>query len=339
MLAEKKYKKKWSVDPQNVTWARDQNKFGFKMLQKMGWTDGKGLGAGEDGLVAPVKAVFKDDSRGLGCTASYDDTWVAHQDDFQSLLNNLNGNDDEKGNDASNNNLDLSSMSDNSKGQKKIHYGKFTKGKDLSNYKNEDMDAIFGIKKRKVAKGQENAPEVTDAANTKVSKLSMNEYFKQRMAQLKAGKTASKSEENSENEETESVTPPEATEDDVAKPKKKEKKSKKSKKKKETSEEDENVETPEPEEEPKLKKKDKKRKKKKEASEEPEEVEKVLKDATSENIEANPEKKSKKKRKRKAEEEIKSQTEVISTSTTNSDEEMPKKKKKKKDKKSKKNDT
>lgn len=101
-------------------------------------------------------------------------------------------------------------MSDNSKGQKKIHYGKFTKGwyqicrdwvvnavktiksndtnsrgkvgyrseillihslspglsffsncnqlfvvfsgKDLSNYKHADMDAIFGIKKRKVAK-------------------------------------------------------------------------------------------------------------------------------------------------------------------------------------------
>merc|ERR1712036_124166 len=119
MLAEKKYKKKWSVDPQNVTWARDEKKFGFKMLQKMGWTNGKGLGAGENGLVDPVKAIFKDDSRGIGFTKSYENNWVAHQDDFQSLLNNLNGGENETSRQSPAD--DISSMGNKSKDQKKIH--------------------------------------------------------------------------------------------------------------------------------------------------------------------------------------------------------------------------
>merc|ERR550519_255537 len=107
------------------------------------------------------------------------------------------------------------------------------------------MDAIFGIKKRKVAKGQEGVPEVTEPVNTKVSKLSMNEYFKQRMAQLKTGKTAPKSEENSESGDT---TPQESIETEAIKPKKKDKKSKKrNSKQTETGEENENTEIPEDE--------------------------------------------------------------------------------------------
>ena len=33
----------------------DESKFGKKMLEKMGWTDGKGLGADESGETAHIK--------------------------------------------------------------------------------------------------------------------------------------------------------------------------------------------------------------------------------------------------------------------------------------------
>lgn len=42
----------------------DSNKFGQKMLEKFGWTSGKGLGANEQGMVEHVRVKFKDDSGG-----------------------------------------------------------------------------------------------------------------------------------------------------------------------------------------------------------------------------------------------------------------------------------
>ena len=42
----------------------DQNNFGQKLMEKMGWTDGKGLGANEDGRQEPIKVSKKDGSRG-----------------------------------------------------------------------------------------------------------------------------------------------------------------------------------------------------------------------------------------------------------------------------------
>ena len=32
-------------------WSNDQDKFGQKLMEKMGWSQGKGLGAHEDGRV------------------------------------------------------------------------------------------------------------------------------------------------------------------------------------------------------------------------------------------------------------------------------------------------
>lgn len=34
-------KQKWSVDPRNSAWSNDDNKFGQKMLEQMGWSKGK----------------------------------------------------------------------------------------------------------------------------------------------------------------------------------------------------------------------------------------------------------------------------------------------------------
>ena len=35
-------------------WSNDQDKFGQKLMEKMGWSQGKGLGANEDGRVQVV---------------------------------------------------------------------------------------------------------------------------------------------------------------------------------------------------------------------------------------------------------------------------------------------
>lgn len=34
-------KQKWSVDPRNSAWSKDDSKFGQKMLERMGWSKGK----------------------------------------------------------------------------------------------------------------------------------------------------------------------------------------------------------------------------------------------------------------------------------------------------------
>lgn len=44
--------------------ASDANKFGQKMLEKMGWSKGKGLGAKEDGITEHIRASYKHDSTG-----------------------------------------------------------------------------------------------------------------------------------------------------------------------------------------------------------------------------------------------------------------------------------
>lgn len=43
----------------------DSNKFGQKMLERMGWKEGKGLGRNEDGLTEHVKVSYKSDNKGL----------------------------------------------------------------------------------------------------------------------------------------------------------------------------------------------------------------------------------------------------------------------------------
>lgn len=77
-LAEPKRKQRIVADPNNLKWADgahipvvplinlviDKGGFGFKMLQKMGWSEGRGLGANLDGTVEHVKVALKSDSAG-----------------------------------------------------------------------------------------------------------------------------------------------------------------------------------------------------------------------------------------------------------------------------------
>ncbi|XP_058020813.1 PIN2/TERF1-interacting telomerase inhibitor 1 [Ahaetulla prasina] len=200
MLAEPRRKLKWSVDPRNSAWSKDESKFGQKMLEKMGWSKGKGLGAQEQGSTEHIKVHLKSNTLGLGASVSQEDNWIAHQDDFNQLLAELNNSyaqDDPES--TYKNRKKTFNLEEKSKiSKKRVHYVKFAKGKDLSSRSEDDLSCIFG--KRKVKKMQVDTastgflaadskvimpPDQVDESNTVTSTLTVQEYFAKRMTKLK----------------------------------------------------------------------------------------------------------------------------------------------------------
>ncbi|XP_075000937.1 PIN2/TERF1-interacting telomerase inhibitor 1 isoform X3 [Calonectris borealis] len=163
-------RQKWSVDPRNSAWSKDESKFGQKMLEKMGWSKGK-------------------------------DNWIAHQDDFNQLLAELNDchGQGETGSTVNNEKKTFSLEEKSKSSKKRVHYMKFAKGKDLSSRSEDDLSCIFG-KRQKSMKTQEDITdaesqeekkrshwlsEPADGYNTVKSVLTVQEYFAKRMAKLK----------------------------------------------------------------------------------------------------------------------------------------------------------
>ncbi|CAO3620640.1 unnamed protein product [Mucor hiemalis] len=89
-LAGQKEKQRISQDPNNLFWSKDETKFGFRMMQKMGWAPGKGLGVKEDGKKEHVKIKLKDNTLGVGATKKNIDNWLGNTDAFSQLLADLN---------------------------------------------------------------------------------------------------------------------------------------------------------------------------------------------------------------------------------------------------------
>ncbi|NXG91735.1 PINX1 inhibitor, partial [Stercorarius parasiticus] len=182
-------RQKWSVDPRNSAWSKDESKFGQKMLEKMGWSKGKGLGAQEQGNTEHIKVQVKNNTLGLGATISYKDNWIAHQDDFNQLLAELNDCHGQGETESSvNNQKKTFSLEEKSKSSKKrVHYVKFAKGKDLSSRSEDDLSCIFGKRQKSMKTQQRNGwvSEPADGYNTVKSVLTIQEYFAKRMAKLK----------------------------------------------------------------------------------------------------------------------------------------------------------
>ncbi|ERE90209.1 PIN2/TERF1-interacting telomerase inhibitor 1 isoform X1 [Cricetulus griseus] len=220
MLAEPRRKQKWTVDPRNTAWSNDDSKFGQRMLEKMGWSKGKGLGAQEQGATEHIKVKVKNNNLGLGATNNNEDNWIAHQDDFNQLLAALNTCHSQETADSSDNKEKKSfSLEEKSKNSKnRVHYMKFTKGKDLSSRSETDLDCIFGKRKNQKTAQKEYmllhqrgkplccmlalfgkdgcstsiADEVdTSMMTTTTSAFTIQEYFAKRMAQLKSKPRAS----------------------------------------------------------------------------------------------------------------------------------------------------
>ncbi|KAG7309127.1 hypothetical protein JYU34_005047 [Plutella xylostella] len=167
----------------NNEWSNDSTKFGQKMLEKMGWSSGKGLGAKENGIVEHVVARYKNDDRGLGFEDK-NDQWTKHEDDFNALLANLSN--DTSTEEKLHSGISLEDKSKKSKAR--VHYHKFTRGKDLSRYSEKDLANIFGKKTFKEETPVENI-EKEDVKITEqkfTEKGSMEDYFKNKLASLKS---------------------------------------------------------------------------------------------------------------------------------------------------------
>lgn len=183
MLAERKRKQKWSLNPRGNDWVQDSNKFGQKMLEKMGWQHGKGLGAKEDGITEHVKVSYKNDSKGMGYKES-NDQWTEHETNFSALLESLTG---EKPDEIKLNSLEKKSQSSRAR----VHYHKFTRGKDLSRYSEKDLANIFGKKTLKESSKAESTQENSDSSKEKkednkflFNAGSMRDYFKKKLPSL-----------------------------------------------------------------------------------------------------------------------------------------------------------
>lgn len=156
MLAEPRRKQKWALNPRGKQWSEDSNKFGQKMLEKMGWSSGKGLGANEQGTTEHVRVSFKNDAAGIGYKNNdLDKAWTEHQDGFNSFLQQLQKSQDdsviqveEVKVDTSENSLELKSK----QSRARVHYHKFTRGKDVKRYSSKDLANIFGQKELNVSK-------------------------------------------------------------------------------------------------------------------------------------------------------------------------------------------
>ncbi|XP_056639861.1 uncharacterized protein PF3D7_1120600-like [Diorhabda sublineata] len=178
MLAERKRKQKWSLNPRGKEWSQDANKFGQKMLEKMGWQNGKGLGRKEDGITEHIKVSHKNDNKGMGYKET-NDQWTEHETNFSALLESLTGEkiveDDTK----------VSCLEQKSQTSRaRVHYHKFTRGKDLSRYSEKDLANIFGRKSLQKSKKEENNVDCTNQEKSNdllVNGGSMMDYFKKKL--------------------------------------------------------------------------------------------------------------------------------------------------------------
>jgi Pin2-interacting protein X1 len=186
------------------------------MLEKMGWKEGKGLGAKEDGTTEHIKVKKKLDNQGIGTeTVTHNKNWLETSVAYESILANLN---------ASYGSAKPETAEEKEKPKgvvgrpRKVLYSRMLRAKDLANYSSEDKSAIFGgvpygvaaapveaIKEEAKAqdvgseseeleedkatdkKGEEEEDKETDMVSgvtTTTSAVSLQDYFKLKMAEM-----------------------------------------------------------------------------------------------------------------------------------------------------------
>jgi len=244
MLAETRRKSKWSYNPQGKNNASAG--VGRGLLEKMGWKDGQGLGSDGQGIVDPITLKYKNDSKGVGFKGN-PDAVLAHQDDFEALLQGLSNQhaSSSKPSSAKTSDVDSPDESGDKKAKKKkktgeeknrMRYHKSRRAKDTNNYSAVDIECIVGkakARQEEAAKAateaaeaedearpsfnQENGAEDSDGGNKKkegsfltINKGSADDYFKQKMAErmAKLGKPMNLEVKKSDCEEDEDLERP-----------------------------------------------------------------------------------------------------------------------------------
>lgn len=106
------------------------------MLERMGWKKGSGLGKTEQGNLEFIQVRYKNNAVGLGFDRLKDNQWTETESDFNELLKNLNNNNDNDDVDTTKPAMPSKSLEETSKRSRaRVHYKKFTKGKDVFKYR------------------------------------------------------------------------------------------------------------------------------------------------------------------------------------------------------------
>jgi Pin2-interacting protein X1 len=144
------------MDTQNIAWSRDSNRFGRKLMEKMGWAEGKGLGKNEDGMASHVVVKKRPDQLALGATLDSVGSvgLTSAVENFNSLLASLNAkkHDEEISSDVEKQKKKKSKKEKKERREKPekirvgIAYKKRLHSKDASKYSADDLAAILGRK-------------------------------------------------------------------------------------------------------------------------------------------------------------------------------------------------
>ena len=117
----------------------------------MGWSKGKGLGKEQHGTLDFIQIRYKNNANGLGFDGLKDNQWTENESSFDQLLKNLNG--ESAPNSGSSEEQEPSkkppkkSLEEQSKSSRaRVHYKKFTRGKDVCKYSEKDLANILGKK-------------------------------------------------------------------------------------------------------------------------------------------------------------------------------------------------
>jgi Pin2-interacting protein X1 len=137
------------------------------MLKAMGWNKGSGLGKEQHGSVDFIQVRYKNNANGLGFNGLKDDQWTENESNFDDLLKSLNNANSNPGSNSGSGDEQLTtkkkSLEEKSKlSRARVHYKKFTKGKDVHKYSEKDLANILGKKTLKEVAEKEKPEEVIE---------------------------------------------------------------------------------------------------------------------------------------------------------------------------------
>lgn len=110
------------------------------------------------------------------------DQWTEHEENYSTLLENLSGQNSELPSEVK---VETSLEKKSEGSRARVHYKKFTRGKDLSQYSEKDLANIFGRKslkeKKKTAQEEEKEQPQVEENPMLVNGGSMTDYFKKKL--------------------------------------------------------------------------------------------------------------------------------------------------------------
>lgn len=132
------------LDTQNMHWANDKSKFGYRMLQKMGWSEGKGLGVKEDGKVEHVRLRKKTGNQGVGARSTVSDAWKIPGKVAEGLNDVLARLGAATATALSSSEPPGAPALEEKTKRPRGYYGRRAAGKNVNNYSEKDLREIFG---------------------------------------------------------------------------------------------------------------------------------------------------------------------------------------------------